>query len=73
MITIKLYQRLEAKDKSTGFIYVSFYVNRQKVHFSTKVECLSKNWDAEKMRILGAEDNSSDKNLVLENIKTIPC
>lgn len=69
MITIKLYQRLEAKDKSTGFIYVSFYVNRQKVHFSTKVECLSKNWDAEKMRISGAEDNAADKNLVLENIK----
>lgn len=69
MITIKLYQRLDSKDKSKGFIYVSFYINREKVHFSTKVECLSKHWNEEKMRILSAEENAADKNLVLENIK----
>ncbi len=66
MITIKLYQRLEAKDKSTGYIYVSFYVNREKVHFSTKVLCDAKHWNATKMRISMADKNASDKNLVME-------
>lgn len=66
MITIKLYQRLEAKDKSAGFIYVSFYVNREKVHFSTKVFCEAKHWNEGKMRISAADKNASDKNLILE-------
>ncbi len=66
MITIKLYQRLEAKDKSTGYIYVSFYVNREKVHFSTKVLCDAKHWNATKMRISMSDKNASDKNLVME-------
>lgn len=69
MITIRLYQRLDSKDKSRGFIYVSFYINREKVHFSTKVECQAKHWNEEKMRILSAEENAADKNLILENIK----
>jgi len=66
MITIKLYQRLNAIDKSKGFIYVSFYTNREKIHFSTKVECAAKHWNAEKMRITAGDKNYSDKNLVLE-------
>lgn len=61
-----MYQRLEAKDKSTGYIYVSFYVNREKVHFSTKVLCDAKHWNATKMRISMADKNASDKNLVME-------
>ena len=68
MITIKLYHRSDGKDKSFGFIYVSFYVNREKVHFSTKVQCLIKHWSAEKMRISVADKNASDKNLILEKI-----
>lgn len=66
MITIKLYQRTEGKDKTSGFIYVSFYVNRQKEHFSTKVQCLAKHWNADKMRISVADKQASDKNLILE-------
>ena len=66
MITIKLYQRLEAKDKSAGFIYVSFYVNREKVHFSTKVSCDAKQWNATKMRVSASDKNAADKNLILE-------
>lgn len=66
MITIKLYQRLEDKDKTSGFIYVSFYTNRQKVHFSTKVECLAKDWNEKKMRISTADKNAADKNLIIE-------
>jgi len=67
MITIKLYQRLDAKDKSAGFIYVSFYTNREKVHFSTKVECLAKDWNEKRMRISVADKNAADKNLIIEN------
>lgn len=68
MITIKLYQRLEAKDKSAGFIYVCFYTNREKVHFSTKVSCDAKHWSATKMRVSVADKNAADKNLILEKI-----
>ena len=66
MITIKLYQRLDAKDKSAGFIYVCFYTCREKVHFSTKVECLAKDWNEKKMRISTADKNAADKNLIIE-------
>lgn len=68
MISIKLYHRCLGKDKSTGFIYVSFYVNREKEHFSTKVQCLTKHWNADKMRISSADKQASDKNLILEKI-----
>lgn len=68
MITIKLYQRLEGLDKSSGFIYVSFYTNREKVHFSTKVDCLKKDWNDKKMRISLSDKNAPDKNLILEKI-----
>lgn len=52
-----------------GVIYIDFYVNRKKVKISTKVSCLKKNWNEEKMLIKASDPQSKDKNLILENIR----
>jgi len=67
MITVKLYHRT-GEDKKTGFIYVSFYVNREKVHFSTKVQCDVKHWNERNLRISAGDKQAGDKNLIIESI-----
>ena len=52
----------------TGWIHVSFYLRREKVHFSTKVQCEQKHWNERTMRVRTSDPMASDKNLVLENI-----
>lgn len=69
MIKEKLYLR-KAKSELSGMIYVLFYINRQKVHFSTKVECNEKNWSDKNMRIKSSDPASSDKNMILANIRS---
>lgn len=69
MITIKFYFRSDRKDKTRGYIWVSFYVNRQKVNFSTKVFCDLKHWNIKTMSIMAADKDAADKNLVIENIR----
>lgn len=69
MINYKLYLRFHTANKDAGVIYVSFYVNREKVHFTTKVECAMKDWD-EKERVVKASDPlADDKNLILNDVK----
>ena len=48
MITIKIYLRKHVKDATSGIIWISFYVNREKVNFSTKVCVEEKNWSEKK-------------------------
>ena len=67
MVTIKLYLRKYADD-STGIVWISFYVNREKVNFSTKISVETKNWNERKMMVGGGDKMASDKNLILENI-----
>ena len=33
MITIKIYLRKHVKDATSGIIWISFYVNREKINF----------------------------------------
>lgn len=68
MITIKAYLRTYKKTPETGVVWVDFYINRQRVHFTTKVSCQVLNWDAENRFIKGSEPNARDKNLIVENI-----
>ena len=68
MITIKLYLRCENKEKKSGFVCVSFYVNRKKINFSTKIACETKNWNEKTQRISIADKEAPDKNLILENV-----
>ncbi len=51
MRTIKVYLREHNSEKKTGVIWISFYVNRQKVNFSTGVCCHTKHWNKSKEQI----------------------
>ena len=53
---------------NTGWVHVSFYLRREKVHFSTKVQCEQKHWNERTMRVRTSDPMASDKNLILENI-----
>ena len=69
MIPIKVYFRESSKEQTgEGFVWVCFYVNREKVNFSTRVKCLEKEYDQKHFRIKGSAPNASDKNLIIENI-----
>ena len=68
MITIKTYFRKHQKESTTGFVWVSFYVQRQKVNFSTKVSVDEKNWNEKKKRVSSSDKMANDKNLIIDNI-----
>jgi site-specific recombinase XerD len=68
MENINIYLRQYA-DNSHGIVWISFYVNRQKVNFSTKVSVDPKYWSEKKELILPGDKLSSDKNLIIENIR----
>ena len=55
MITIKTYFRKHQKESTTGFVWVSFYVQRQKVNFSTKVSVDEMNWNDKKKRVSSSD------------------
>jgi site-specific recombinase XerD len=65
MITINEYLRCASKDKNTGYVWISFYVNRQRVNFSTKISCEVKHWSEKTKKISLADKEASDKNLII--------
>jgi len=69
MIKEKLYLRL-GKNDTNGVIYVLFYINREKVHFTTKVECSAKNWSEKIMQVKKTDYEATDKNIILSNIRS---
>jgi site-specific recombinase XerD len=68
MINIKVYFRQSKKNSSDGYIWICFYVNREKVHFSTKIKCTENEFDKNTLRLKNFAKNSQDKNLVIDNI-----
>ncbi len=68
MINVKIYLRKYQKDSQSGILWVSFYIAREKVNFSTKVEVDAKNWNEKKNAITSGDKKAKDKNLVLEHI-----
>ena len=68
MLKIKAYLRSYKKTPETGVIWVDFYINRQRVHFTTRVSCKVKDWNEHDSYILHTDPNSRDKNLIIENI-----
>lgn len=49
-------------------VYITFYVNRDKVNFSSSV-CVKENaWDEEKSIVTSLDKQHKDKNLIIENI-----
>lgn len=68
MINIKTYLRVHSSNSVNGVVWVSFYIKGQKINFSTKVSCLIKNWNEKNKSISSKEENSRDKNLVVESV-----
>lgn len=67
MINVKTYLRKYANDTS-GIVWVSFYINREKVIFSTKVPVDCKDWNEKNACVKPSDKNADDKNLIIENI-----
>jgi len=68
MSTIRTYLRFQGKSNIAGIVWISFYVNRDKVAFSTKITCESSSWNEKKSIINASDKDASDKNLIIENI-----
>ena len=68
MITIKVYFRKHKSDATAGVVWVSFYINREKVNFSTKVAVDEKNWNSNKQCVGSGDKLCRDKNLIIENV-----
>ena len=67
MITIKIYLR-KYTNSSSGVIWISFYLNREKINFSTKITVEDKNWSQRKQQVLPGDKKAGDKNLIIESI-----
>ena len=55
-------------DSENGVVWLSFYVNREKVNFSTKVSVSVKDWNDKKMCVGIGDKLAKDKNLIIETI-----
>lgn len=66
MIKIKIYLRTHKEDSTEGYIWICFYLNREKVNFSTKVCVAVKHWNLNKSRVSNQDPAASDKNLIIE-------
>ncbi|MFV0358099.1 MAG: phage integrase SAM-like domain-containing protein [Bacteroides thetaiotaomicron] len=67
MITIKIYLR-KYMNSSSGVVWISFYLNREKINFSTKITVEDKNWSQRKQQVLPGDKKAGDKNLIIESI-----
>jgi hypothetical protein len=68
MINIKIYIRNNIKNSKEGILWVQFYVNREKINFSTKVRCREKDFNKKTSRVKSSDPYAYDKNLVIERI-----
>jgi site-specific recombinase XerD len=67
MIQVKVYFR-QHSNAEDGFVWISFYVHREKVNFSTKVKCLERDFDKKRFRIKATDPQATDKNLIIDSI-----
>jgi site-specific recombinase XerD len=68
MIEIKVYFRKYSELSEEGFIWISFYIHREKINFSTKVGCMEPDFDKKRCRIKSSDQYASDKNLIIDKI-----
>mgnify|MGYP002576698900 FL=1 len=68
MVTINIYLRKYGSEPTSGVVWLSFYINREKVNFSTKVSVDIKNWNDKKKCVGLGDKSANDKNLIIENI-----
>lgn len=67
MKSIKIYLR-KYSNNSSGIVWISFYIQRQKVNFSTKVAVEVKHWNEKKNMVTAGDKQAADKNLIIETI-----
>lgn len=63
-----MYLREQKKQEDHGIVWIMMYIQCQKVHFSTKVRCLKKDWSQKSMRVKRSAPHANDNNLIIENI-----
>ena len=68
MINVHTYLRKHNPDAENGVVWITFYINRERVNFSTKVPVESKNWNDKKKFVTTGDKHAADKNLIIENI-----
>lgn len=51
-----------------AIIHVMFYIDRKKIHFTTKVSCKISDWNEKSQKIKSSDKDYSDKNLILSTI-----
>ncbi len=68
MVTIKIYFRKHNPELLSGVVWVMFYVNREKINFSTGVKCEEKHWNENKCCVGSGDKEAKDKNLIVEKI-----
>lgn len=68
MSTIRTYIRKHKKDSDTGVVWISFYIKREKIHFSTSVSIQESAWNEVKCVVTSADKQYRDKNLIIETI-----
>ncbi|MDD2799345.1 MAG: site-specific integrase [Bacteroidales bacterium] len=68
MITLKIYLRSYKPEAIDGIVWISFYIDRKKVNFSTDIKTLKKNWNEKKSCIATTDKDHKDKNLIIETI-----
>lgn len=68
MITLNIYLRVHTDNADYGIVYILFYVNREKVNFSTKVRCNIKDWDSDNSCVKKSDNDHKDKNLIIGSI-----
>ena len=68
MATVKFIYR--EYSGNSGYVWVSFYVNREKVHFSTKVEVKGAAWSDKSQAVTSKDPLYKDKNLIIESIRS---
>lgn len=69
MATYRVFQK-KANRKGEAPIYISFYINREKVEVPTKLSVGTDDFDSEKGIIKPNNDFYKDKNLIINNIKS---
>lgn len=69
MVNLRIYLR-EYSGSPSGIVWFNFYVNRQRVHFSAKIKCEKKDWNAKKMCVKSSDRDWEDKNRLIETIRS---
>lgn len=70
MASVRAYMKTSyINSKGEGNIYVTFYVNREKIDLPTKVSTPQSSWDSERQTVTTLDKRHKDKNLLINKIK----